>query len=181
MIPLFAPLVTRQSQANSKSLYSPSVTRSGPSPSPPFRVSTPSLIAHFSGNAFVLNPCQPAPLVPSKSAFHPAAFSASVSVLCARASFHSAGRVTVPVAAHSVPRASSVLNCGSIPEDFELSSLSHVCPRGVWKTRPLPYVSTRAIGSSCPVPPVSLASNADPSSLNSTFCVFTSLWYNSSG
>src|SRR5262252_5882728 len=169
MIPLLPPLLTRQSQANSKSWYSPSVTMSAPS-LPGCLQSTPSLIVQFcSGNLPCLKPCQPLVVEPSNRSVHPAALSASVRTLCLRTSFHSVPWVTAPVAAHSAPRASRILNCGSVPDAFETSSLSHVWPSGVWKTRPLPYISTTAIGSWLPVPPDSAEERAWASVVISTF------------
>ncbi len=64
-----------------------------------------------------------------------------------------AGIVTLPVAAHSVPR--SRVTWKPSP-DME----SVPWPRVVWKTRPLPKSVTSSIGSCSPVPPVFLSEYA---------------------
>ena len=51
------------------------------------------------------------------------------------------GRVTFPVAAHSVPRVNVVTKAG-------VCTFSPTCPRAVPKTCPLPYSTVHSIGSS---------------------------------
>src|SRR5439155_27282304 len=79
----FTPLLAlggiRHSQESSKSSNSSSLTRSPPCPLATHFSQSPSITDHCLGGSFFLKLCQPLIVLPSKSSFQPAAFSAGVS------------------------------------------------------------------------------------------------------
>src|SRR5580765_6087032 len=81
LMPLFALGGMRHSHDSSKSLNSSALTRSPPRPLATHVNHSPSITQPCFGASFFLKLCQPFNDFPSKSSFHPAAFSASVSSL----------------------------------------------------------------------------------------------------